>query len=66
MRSTVDFAAARRSDEDEQLAIGDFEAEIARGDVAVRVDLVDVLQVIRPCVRFSHLSHSVTYCILTR
>ena len=38
------LAAARRADEDEQLAIPDFEAEIARGDVAVRVNLVDALK----------------------
>jgi len=37
------FAAARRAHEHEQLPISRFEAQVARCDVAVRVDLVDVL-----------------------
>ena len=38
------LAATRRADEDEELAIRYVEAEIPGGDIAVRVDLVDVLQ----------------------
>jgi hypothetical protein len=36
--------AARRPDQHEQLAVAYVEAEITRGDVAVRVGFVDVLQ----------------------
>ena len=38
------LAAPRRPDQDQELAVVYFETEVARSDVAIRVDLVDMFE----------------------
>ena len=43
MRSTVALAAARRPDEDEELAVVDVQVEAGHGDETVRVRLLQLV-----------------------